>query len=290
MARTKHRKAHREALAAFRSGLRLQRHREQAGQPSEVAQGAYKVQDEPVCRTKEFLLDLRGRHATSETVKGLSQELPVRDADGELVGYTMGFGHGRSVQVHLDPEAAKEILTPAHQRLSMGCVAHDHAALSDELTFYPQTILPVGSIQPLDLPGITRPGNSHIEMTFHRDAEGKPVFDEISLCPGPDPNGITTLKSCTLPPGEKGPMQSRPIRDLLDVLLGVARRPVPAWTACPCCENQLCAIHGSHAHDCACPSLEFWDMELGVNPYEQGGALTDEHVEFLKARFGYVDE
>jgi hypothetical protein len=37
-------------------------------------------------------------------------------------------------------------------------------------------------------------GKAHFEMGWHRDAEGKPVFDEISLCPGPDPNGITDLK------------------------------------------------------------------------------------------------
>jgi hypothetical protein len=40
--------------------------------------------------------------------------------------------------------------------------------------------------------GVT--ARAHLELGWHRDADGKPVFDEISLCPGPDPNGLTDLK------------------------------------------------------------------------------------------------
>lgn len=36
----------------------------------------------------------------------------------------------------------------------------------------------------------------HLEPVFERDADGKPCgIKEISICPGPDPNGLTTLKS-----------------------------------------------------------------------------------------------
>ena len=42
-----------------------------------------------------------------------------------------------------------------------------------------------------------------------------------------------------------------------------------AWVECPCCKNFLCTIHGKHAHDCDCPSLEEWE-ETGTNPYADG--------------------
>lgn len=36
----------------------------------------------------------------------------------------------------------------------------------------------------------------HLEPAFQLDADGKPCgIKEISICPGPDPNGLTTLKS-----------------------------------------------------------------------------------------------
>jgi hypothetical protein len=35
---------------------------------------------------------------------------------------------------------------------------------------------------------------AHLEMAWHRDEQGVPVFDEISICPGPDPNGVTTIE------------------------------------------------------------------------------------------------
>ena len=66
---------------------------------------------------------------------------------------------------------------------------------------------------------------------------------------------------------------------------------LPAWIPCPECDNFLCVIHGGvHAHDCACPELEFWDSELGLNPYEQGGHLTPGELEQLKTEHGYVEE
>ena len=37
---------------------------------------------------------------------------------------------------------------------------------------------------------------THLEPAFQLDADGKPCgIKEISICPGPDPNGLTTLKS-----------------------------------------------------------------------------------------------
>ena len=39
----------------------------------------------------------------------------------------------------------------------------------------------------------------------------------------------------------------------------------PAWVPCDCCENYLCNIHGSHAHDCECPAIDDWPAD--VDPY-----------------------
>lgn len=34
----------------------------------------------------------------------------------------------------------------------------------------------------------------HIELGWHRDKDGGVVFDEVSLCHGPDPDGLTDLR------------------------------------------------------------------------------------------------
>lgn len=71
--------------------------------------------------------------------------------------------------------------------------------------------------------------------------------------------------------------------------VGVLPRPKPARrkvlaarVRCPDCENFLCNIHGSHAHDCDCPELEVWDL-AGIDPYSQGGHLLPEAVAALTA-------
>lgn len=39
----------------------------------------------------------------------------------------------------------------------------------------------------------------------------------------------------------------------------------PAWIRCDMCDDYLCTIHeGEHVSDCACPPLDYWD----VDPYE----------------------
>ena len=40
----------------------------------------------------------------------------------------------------------------------------------------------------------------------------------------------------------------------------------PPWVPCPCCENWVCRIHGSHAHDCECPPVDEWEA-AGSSPY-----------------------
>jgi hypothetical protein len=45
----------------------------------------------------------------------------------------------------------------------------------------------------------------------------------------------------------------------------------PAWVRCDCCENYLCRIHGTHAHDCPCPPVEEW----ANSPYDHGSPGQD---------------
>lgn len=54
---------------------------------------------------------------------------------------------------------------------------------------------------------------------------------------------------------------------------------LPAWVLCPCCEDYLCLIHGKHAFECGCPSVE----EQLTDPYAERacGRLSPEFVEWL---------
>ena len=38
----------------------------------------------------------------------------------------------------------------------------------------------------------------------------------------------------------------------------------PAWVKCDHCEDYICTIHMSHAHECECPPIEEWEQ----SPYE----------------------
>ena len=62
-----------------------------------------------------------------------------------------------------------------------------------------------------------------------------------------------------------------------------------AWVRCRKCENFLCNIHGGHVHDCGCPSLEWWDGVVGIDPYAEGGSLTPAQIESRIAETGWVE-
>ena len=42
---------------------------------------------------------------------------------------------------------------------------------------------------------------------------------------------------------------------------------VPAWIECPDCDDFWCALHGMHAYDCPCPSVDEW-AEYDLSPYD----------------------
>lgn len=42
---------------------------------------------------------------------------------------------------------------------------------------------------------------------------------------------------------------------------------VPAWAKCECCEDYLCNIHHTHAHECDCPSIDEW-ADKNICPYD----------------------
>jgi hypothetical protein len=59
------------------------------------------------------------------------------------------------------------------QYLSMGCIVTDHRCRVVDKS---------------------KPATSHVEIGWHRDPiTNEPVFDEMSICAGPDPNGLTDL-------------------------------------------------------------------------------------------------
>lgn len=47
---------------------------------------------------------------------------------------------------------------------------------------------------------------------------------------------------------------------------------VAIWMKCRSCDEFWCMIHKTHAFECACPSLEWWD-EHGIDPYKEGPTL-----------------
>lgn len=59
---------------------------------------------------------------------------------------------------------------------------------------------------------------------------------------------------------------------------------VPAWTVCPDCDDFWCNIHGEHAADCPCPSVDEWEEE-GLSPYEPSALrfITPLEAERLQA-------
>lgn len=42
---------------------------------------------------------------------------------------------------------------------------------------------------------------------------------------------------------------------------------LPCWEPCQQCDEHWCNFHDEHAHDCACPPIEWW-VALGLYPYE----------------------
>lgn len=49
----------------------------------------------------------------------------------------------------------------------------------------------------------------------------------------------------------------------------------PLWAECPGCDNPWCRLHGVHAHDCECPSVD----EMDFDPYVSGGPPPGEGKE-----------
>lgn len=79
-----------------------------------------------------------------------------------------------------NPGKTLEELLSKPQALSMGCTVEDHKCPEDSGRGLAEKVYGPGA-------------QAHFEMAWHRDESGKPVFDEVSICPGPDPNGLTTL-------------------------------------------------------------------------------------------------
>jgi hypothetical protein len=51
------------------------------------------------------------------------------------------------------------------------------------------------------------------------------------------------------------------------------KRNYPAWVKCPGCDSFFCTIHGKHAFECPCPSIDRWKKD----PYLEGGRDVEVH-------------
>jgi hypothetical protein len=70
--------------------------------------------------------------------------------------------------------------------------------------------------------------------------------------------------------------------------LDEAIEALPTWIPCPCCENYLCTVHMTHAHECQCPSIEEWSTD----PYSDraGGRLAPAEKKCTEAQAKKRDE
>lgn len=87
-------------------------------------------------------------------------------------------GRRAGMSVKITPEQERAIREGKFLGVSMG-FTHDG-------------VPEVQGLNPPPLAGISGP--YHLEMAISEGPDGKPRFEEISLCPGPDPSGITDLK------------------------------------------------------------------------------------------------
>ena len=85
------------------------------------------------------------------------------------------------------PEELKRWVEDLRRGLSMGCIA-------EGLTVG-RPVPPDGESMITGAKVVKQGPQGHLELGWHTDpVTGEPVFDEVSLCPGPDPNGITDLR------------------------------------------------------------------------------------------------
>lgn len=211
MARTKHRKAHTAALAHRRT-MQALAEASRPPAPVKVKKNRFQVQGTERPTTPEEIAALPEIQITGS---GMTY------APGDVIHVTDGAGKPYYARV------AKPLRGMSSNFLALDDEAHFPKAFVDgqevpsQLTATGRVILdeapPKGSqvlinveadykrIEermaaqlglPLEVLHGRRAGMSqaHVEMGWHPGLNGEPVFDEISICPGPDPNGITDLK------------------------------------------------------------------------------------------------
>ncbi len=91
-----------------------------------------------------------------------------------------------------------------------------------------------------------------------RDSKGRPMLPNVaSKWPTPGAND----HKGTAKVGQRGGRLDEAAEQKFQ-----QEEEVAPWTPCPCCENYLCNIHGTHAHDCPCSGIEEWE----TSPYLPG--------------------
>lgn len=119
-------------------------------------------------------------HLEDDAIFGLGADLHLRAT--HLLGADFADLEKRALAQLMEENPGKtlEELLSKPQALSMGCTVEDHKCPEDSGRGLAEKVYGPGA-------------QAHFEMAWHRDESGKPVFDEVSICPGPDPNGLTTL-------------------------------------------------------------------------------------------------
>lgn len=239
MAKSKHRKAHKQALALWKS-IHAPRF-PQEGAPVRVAKRAHEVRY-PVDEDS-VIVTVNGvtKEGTIDTDRGiitLGPNLTVQKGDRIKISHLMGQPdapnkNGDIYTLEANPlrgaskfrmaldDAADFAPEPRHAPVDVDYTQVELRALAhlqnkegwEALMGFatPEQIEAIKAgkframsmgctVDPLHCDRCNAPdapkvgtGNHHLEMAWHKDENGKPVFDEISLCNGPDPNGLTTI-------------------------------------------------------------------------------------------------
>lgn len=239
MARSRHRKGHREASSRRSALNRLKDRLESPGRPVEVGknrfrilpdfeegttvtmngqtvpatvtndgkvrlesapevgvllQADYRPLEERVLRSQNFVLNARGAGRTQEVKNFIAQA----EAAGRVVimsdvmkqemreKFGMDIQEDQPFYVSVPKRQLQDVVDTTMRSYSMGCVTPNHTSTSVQRG--PDVCSLCGAIWPC------QEHATHLELGWHRDPEtGKPVFDEVSMCKGLDPNGLTTL-------------------------------------------------------------------------------------------------
>lgn len=111
----------------------------------------------------------------------------------------------------------------------------------------------------------TRSHNAVVEVVH--GTQDPVTSNNLAFCLGRNNGGENVLGHRLVSFGEyvddetASTMFSRNYKDAWDLV--VSSNP-PLWSPCACCDDHFCNLHGTHAFECSCPSVD----DLDFDPYE----------------------